>query len=194
MTKTKDHNVSFAWLGILGIVTFVISWICAIAMDPSWTFAENTLSEFGISDTDAQYFFNYGCCLISGALIVLFGFGNVIGAKNSGYQAGGILIMIAGALLALVGIVTMDVGNGNLHDYVAGTMALFLLLSIIALAAANWVADRKMLSGISIVIVFVLVAMMLNYTVAEVEAYGVILIAIWILMESVRMIMTSGKD
>ena len=194
MTKTKDHNVSFAWLGILGIVTFVISWICAISLDPSWTFAENTLSEFGISDTDAQYFFNYGCCIISGALIVLFGFGNIICAKNSGYQAGGVLLMIAGAMLALVGVATMDVGNGNLHDYVAGTMALFLLLSMIALTAANWTADRKLWSGVSIVIIFVLVAMILNYTVAELEAYGVILIAIWILMESVRMIMTSGKD
>jgi Predicted membrane protein len=194
MTKTKDHYVSFAWLGILGIVTFVISWICAIAMDPSWTFAENTLSEFGISDTDARYFFNYGCCIISGALIALFGFGNIICAKNSGYQAGGVLLMIAGAMLALVGLVTMDVGNGNLHNYVAGTMALFLLLSMIALAAANWIADRKMLSGISIVFVCVLVAMMLNYTVAELEAYGVFLIAIWLLTESVRMIITRGKD
>lgn len=193
MNTVKDHSVAFSWFGIIGVATFIIAWVCAASIDTAWQFGVNTLSEFGISDTDAKYFFNYGC-MITGAFVALFGFGQTVNAKNGGYSAGGIFFVIGGVLLALIGVVTMDVGNGNLHNYVAISAALFLFLGMIAVCAGNWKADRKIVAGITIVFAFVLVAMAVCYDTAKLEAYGIILAMVWFLIESARMIIYGGKD
>lgn len=193
MKVSKDHSVAFSWCGIIGVAAFIIAWVCAASIDSSWEFAVNTLSEFGISDTDARYYFNYGC-IITGAIIAIFGFGHVSTARNSGHTAGGILMIVGGVFLALIGLVTMDVGNGNLHNYVAISAALFLFLAMIAIGAGNWAAGNKLFGGVTLVFVCVFIAMALTYTVAELEAYGIILAMIWFILESIRMIISSGKD
>ncbi len=193
MKATKDYGVAFSWFGIIGVATFIIAWICAASIDTAWEFGVNTLSEFGISNTDARFYFNYGC-MITGALIALFGFGHAVSAKNAGHTAGGVLFVIGGVFLALIGIVTMDVGNGNLHNYVAISSALFLFMGMIAVGAGNWFSDQKMFGGITVIFACMFVAMFFAYDVAKIEAYGIILAMIWFLIESVRMIMTAKKN
>ncbi|MDR3074951.1 MAG: DUF998 domain-containing protein [Candidatus Methanoplasma sp.] len=191
MKVQKDHSVAFAWFGIIGVAAFLIAWLCAASIDTAWEFGVNNLSELGISDTDAKFYFNYGC-MITGALVVIFGFGHAVTAKNAGHTAGGAFLAIGGVLLALVGLITMD-SESDLHNYVAISAALFIFFALIAITAGNWAADRKIFAGIGIVIAFMLAAMVFVYDVAEFSAYGIILGMIWFLAESVRMI-TSGKN
>jgi len=189
----KNHNVAFSWFGVLGVAVFLICWVAATVADPSWEFATNTLSEFGISDTDAAYFFNYGCCILTGALLAIFGVGNVLTAKNNGYLVGGLLLIVGSAFLALVGIVTMNYGNGDPHDVIATSMAAILVFSVAAFAIGNWNADRKIVAGTSMVIVIIIICMAIEYSAAELEAYGIILMFAWIIIECMRMITTKRK-
>lgn len=193
MKVSKDHSVAFSWCGIIGVAAFIIAWVSAATIDTSWEFAVNTLSEFGISDTNARYFFNYGC-LITGALVAIFGFGHTLSAKNGGHTAGGILLVIGGIFLALIGVITMDVGNGNLHNYVAGGMGLFIFLGMVAIGAGNWFAGRKMFAGITLIFACIIIALVVTCTVAELEAYGIMIAMVWFILESIRMIISSGKD
>ncbi|MCL2295841.1 MAG: DUF998 domain-containing protein [Methanomassiliicoccaceae archaeon] len=191
MKVSKDRSIAFAWTGMLGVAVFIIAWLCADAIDTAWQFGVNTLSEFGISDTDASLYFNYGCCLIAGLLVAVFGVGRAACGKNVGHTAGGIFLFLGGVALILVGFFTMD--DDVAHKTVAASAALFILLSMIAIAAGNWTADRKIFAGVGIVFIFVLIAMAIAYDLAELEAYGIILAMIWLLLESMNMILSSRK-
>jgi len=187
MKFKNDHSVAFSWLGMIGVAVFLIAWATAASVDAAWQFGVNTLSEFGVSDTDASLYFNYGCCMLTGILIAAFGLGRALYARNAGHTAGGAFLIVGGVFLALVGIFTMD--DMDAHRFVAVSTALFMFCGIIAVAAGNWVADKKLFAGIGIIITCVLIAMAMAFDVAELEAYGIILAMIWFLSESVNMIL-----
>jgi hypothetical membrane protein len=172
---------------MIGVAVFIFAWVCAASIDTAWQFGVNTLSEFGISDTDASLYFNYGCCMITGALVAAFGIGRAAYAKNKGHAAGGTLIALGGAFLILVGLFTMD--SGDVHVMIAVSMAAFLFFGIAATAVGNWNADRKVFAGVGIIVACLLVAMAVAFDVAGLEAYGIILAMIWLLSESVNMIL-----
>ncbi|MCL1811493.1 MAG: DUF998 domain-containing protein [Methanomassiliicoccaceae archaeon] len=191
MKVSKDHGTAFAWLGVTGVAVFVFSWLCAASADSAWQFGVNTLSELGVSDTDASCYFNLGCCAVTGILIAALGCGRTIYSKNAGHIACGVLLAFGGILLVLVGVFTMDTDE---HKVIAVSAALFLFMGIIAATAGNWVADRKIFAGAGIVIIFMLVAMFFAYDTAEFEAYGIILAMVWFLLESVNMILSGKKN
>jgi len=190
MKAYKDRSIAFAWVGMIGVAVFIIAWICAAAIDTTWQFGTNTLSELGISSTDASYYFNYGC-RVTGILIAIFAIGRTAYAKNAGHDVGGILLFFGGAALALVGVYTMN--DGEMHKYVALAAAWLIYLAMISIAAGNWAANRKILAGIGVVFVFVLAAMFFAYDLATLEAYGIIIAIIWFLLESTNMIISSRK-
>ena len=121
-----------------------------------------------------------------GALLAVFGIYQFLNAENGGYRIGSILLVIGSVLLALVGIVTMNVGDGTPHNIVAQSMTLFLLMSAIAFGFGNWKSDHKIITGVILVIACMVLAMVFNFTVAQLEAYGIMLIMTWIVLESIR--------
>jgi hypothetical membrane protein len=192
MKGSKDHSAAFAWVGLIAIVVFLFAWICADAIDAAWVFAVNTISELGVSETDASLYFNYGC-RFTGILLVIFGAGRAIYSKNAGHTAEGVLIIIGGAALALVGVYTMD-GDDQSHLFVSVAAALFMYLAIIASAAGSWVKGNKMFAGLSIIISLVLFAMFFAYDLAKLEAYGIILVMVWMLANCIDIIVTKRKS
>jgi hypothetical membrane protein len=174
---------------MIGVAVFVIAWVCAASVDTAWQFGVNNLSEFGISDTDARLYFNYGC-ILAGIIVAIFGAGRALNTENAGHTAGGAFIAVGGVFLALIGVFTMD---SSLHNLVAVSAALFILMGIVAVTAGNWAADRKIIAGAGIVFVVFLSVMLLVFDVAELEAYGIILALVWFLIESVNMILLGKK-
>jgi len=186
MSFQKDHSVAFSWLGMIGVAVFLIAWACAASIDTAWQFGVNTLSEFGVSDTDASLYFNYGC-MITGILVAAFGLGRAAYPKNKWHVGGGIFLALGGIFLALVGMFTMD--SWDTHRLVAIYMTTFLFFGIVAVTAGNWAAERKIFAGIGIVAICMLVCMMFAFDVAKIEAYGIMLAMVWFLAESVNMIL-----
>ncbi|MDR0509330.1 MAG: DUF998 domain-containing protein [Candidatus Methanoplasma sp.] len=191
MTDSKNHNVAFAWAGMLGVAVFIIAWMCADAIDTAWQFGVNTLSEFGVSDTDARLYFNYGCCWAAGLLMAVFGIGRALNGKNEGHIIGGVLLFLSGIALVLIGFFTLD--DDAAHKFIAVSAALFLFMSMIAITAGNWAADRKVFAGVGVVVIFILVAMLFAYDLAELEAYGIIAAMVWFLAESVNLVLSCRK-
>ena len=189
MISLKDHSAMFAWLGMVAVAVFSIAWICAASIETGWHFGVNTLSEFGISDTAARYYFNYGC-MITGILVTIFGAGRTGFSKNLGHAVGGALLFSGGIALALVGVFTMD---SSLHGPVAVTMAAFIFGAIIAITIGNWYANKKIFAGIGIVVIFCILPMVFVLSVAGLEGYGIILALIFLTAESVNLLLSSGK-
>jgi len=191
MTVSKDHSIAFAWIGMIAVVAFLIAWIGASTADPSWKFAVNNLSDFGVSKTNASLFFNYGC-MITGALLAAFGFGRARYQKGMGNLVGGIFFILGG--LGLIGVGLYPSDTGDLHTCSAVTAGLFIFLGIVAVTVVNWAADKKLFAGIGIVAAFLLVAMFIAYNIAKLEAYGIIVVMIWVLAECANMILSSKKS
>jgi hypothetical membrane protein len=193
MISLKDHSAIFAWLGLVAVAVFTIAWICAASLDTAWHFGVNTLSEFGISDTAARYYFNYGC-IITGLLVMIFGFGRTAFGKNLGHGVGGALLVSGGIALALVGVFTMDYSTEQMHYIIAMTMAAFFFGAIIAITFGNWFADRKIFAGVGIVVIFCLIPMIFVLDVAAIEGYGIVLALIWLTTESMNMLISDQKN
>jgi hypothetical membrane protein len=191
MKIKRDYNTAFSWFGMIGVAVFLIAWLCAAAVDTTWEFGVNTLSEFGISDTAASEYFNYGC-MLTGLFVVLFGLGRILAAKNAYYTVGGTLLIMGGFFLAMVGVFTMDAGDT--HYCVAIMMAFCMFAAVIAITAGNWTAGKKISAGAGIVTAFLLVTFVFAFEVAGLEAYGIILLMIWFLIECVNMILSGSKD
>ncbi|UAL07847.1 MAG: DUF998 domain-containing protein [Candidatus Methanogranum gryphiswaldense] len=190
MLVKKPHNVAFAWFGIIAIAVFTISWICAAALDPAWVFGKNTLSDFGVSDTDAKYFFNYGCCMLTAIFLAIFGFASTIYSNNKCISAGGILLVIGAVLLFLVGIITKDVGNGDLHNLVAYTMGFFIFIAVCLYAGGFWMNGHEVFAAVPIVIVITLMGIYVGYNLATFEAWAAIGAMIWIIVAATDMMLS----
>jgi hypothetical membrane protein len=146
----------------------------------------DTLSGFGVSETDASFYFNYGC-IITGVLLAVFGAGIGLYSKHIGYCVGGTLLFAGGILFALVGVYTQDVGD--LHAAVAIGGALCIFAGMISVTVANWVSGRKVFAGFGIVAACVVLFAAFALPLAGLEAYGILAGMIWILAECVNIIL-----
>jgi len=191
MKVSKDHSSAFAWAGMLGAAVFIIMLAYLGSVDNGWQFGSSVLCKSDFSGTDAGTVFKFGC-MLTGILLVIFGIGRAVYAKNAGHAAGGVFLVISGITFAFVGIFTLN-DRHDWHYFVAVSAAVFMLLAAISIAAGNWVANRKIFAGIAVVFVFIVVAMCFAYDLANLESYGFILAIIWVVMESVNMIASSGK-
>ncbi len=178
---------TFAMFGILAIIVFIVSMGIAASMDAGWILGSDTFSELGISDTDAKIFFNYGL-MITGALLALFGVGNLLFMKGAGYNIGGVLFIAAGIFLALVGLYPMDT---DYHMTMVTCFAITGLLALIFSAIGGWLAEQKVLSGFSIIFVMIVVGSYYFETLAELEVVAAVVVALWLIIQSALMIIES---
>lgn len=168
------------WFGFIAVATFSIIWIGSAALDPTWVFAEDTISEFGISGTLAEPLFNYGC-ILTGAIIVLYGIGLALANNNKPYKTGGVFLVLAGIFLAAVGLVPMDLGEP--HVFIAITMGIFLVCAMCSLSVQDWKEGRVFIPGLTVFILVICATLMLTQNSATFEEYSVILVFFWVCME-----------
>ncbi|MDR3205654.1 MAG: hypothetical protein LBT41_00925 [Candidatus Methanoplasma sp.] len=186
MEVEKWHNVAFAWAGIFATVSFAIFITLATNVD-SWVFGEDLLSTLRHSDNvDARIFLNLGC-VFSGLLLVTFGTGNILYHRNHDQSVGGGLVAIAGIVLIFIGLITADLSSEVMYNYLEGAFATLMLLSMAVFAAGNWVADHKVFAGISMILFASGVATVVTFSFEMMEAIGICIGLIWIVIESVRL-------
>jgi hypothetical membrane protein len=190
MLVKNPHNIAFAWFGILAIAVFTISWICAVALDPSWVFGKNTLSDLGVSNTDAKYFFNYGCCMLTAIFLAIFGFASTIYSKNKCTSAGGIFLVIGAVFLFLVGIVTENVGNGDPHNHVALTMGFFVLIAMCLYAGGFWMNGHEIFAAVPIVLLIILLGIHIKDGFATYEAWSAIGVMAFMIVAAADMMLS----
>jgi hypothetical membrane protein len=193
MTNVKTHNVAFAWAGILAAAAFSIVWLAASSLDPSWVFGQDVLSDFGISGTDAELYFNYGCA-VTGVLIAIFGIGIIVNHINAGHIVGGTLLIIGGILVLLVGLVPLDSLGGDIHTRLGYLFGIVAFAAAASTAAGNWASGQRVFGGLTLVLLIASTAMYLSYEFAEFESYVTIIALIWLVLESIALMLRKKKD
>lgn len=185
MKCCKSSRAVVGGLGLIAVLVFTLAWFFAAQCDPLWVFGSDTLSRLGVSDTDAKYFFNYGC-MIGGALFALFGAGIAIRNYSLGSQISGILLSFSGVMLIGIG---MFVLTSDYHLPILYALIVFTLSSIVAMTISDWTHGKVLAGGIAAT---VLIVCFLYVPVAPSKAASetviIILGLIWIATQSVKIL------
>ncbi|MDO5861684.1 MAG: DUF998 domain-containing protein [Thermoplasmata archaeon] len=188
MNATKRSPAPFAVIGIVAAFLFAVVWIVAAQSDSSWVLGENTLSDLGVSSVQfTADLFMYGC-IITGILIFVFGLGKAC-CETRNSRAAGILVAAAGIFLVLVGIYNKDFGNGNIHVAVAYLLFLFLILAAIVSIAGDWAEGKRLSACATAILIVIVIGADIGNGLAYIEAVAVACALLWILIQSVKMIL-----
>ncbi len=189
MLMKQPHNVAFAWIGIIAAVVFTISWIGAIAQDSSWVFGKDMLSDLGVSDTDAKFYFNYGCCMLTAVLIAAFGVSSLGYASNRYIATGGALLILSAIPLFFVGVIAKDC-DIDAHRSIAYLMGTLLLLAICLYAGGFWANGHEVFAAVPVIMIIALIGVYIKNGMAGFESWGAVCAIIWIIVASVDMMLS----
>ncbi len=117
-------------LGISMSTVFSIIWVVAVAIDGTWAFGVQMVSDLGVSATDAHYVFGWGS-IVSGTLGSLCAITLYIGGGDRVTKGASMLLFMAGAMLVLVGTF-----NEHTAPHAPAAISLFVMvwLAMVALA------------------------------------------------------------
>lgn len=193
-TEAKTHFTAIGWVGVIAVVAFCVMWLACLSADSSWSWGNNSLSDFGVSRTDAADYFNYGL-VIAGALLALYGIGRLqTNQKKLGFSVGGALLTLTGFAVVLIGMLTKDVDSGNFHDFFGILTIIFLSCAIIAITVQEYYDGRILPVGISLVIIFAVIGFAILFEFEEFEVWAIVAAMIWVLMDAALMIAAGIKE
>ncbi len=162
----------------IGIALFALCWIGAVLLDPSWTFGVDTMSELGISGTNARYLFLIGC-LGTGVCAFAYGALMAYSLKPVLLRSVFIILSVAGIFLMGVGSFTMDT---DLH--IVFTAAFFISIALCMIDYTLYVASAEenyVLAIYTAALIVGNVILLLLTPLAFVEPVAVILFMVWVL-------------
>ncbi len=176
------HATAMGWFGILAVAVFCIMWLACMAADDTWVWGENAISDFGVSDTDAADYFEYGC-MVSGILLAAFGAGLALtSGPRTGLLAAGTFYALAGVCIIFIGQYDSDYNGGNAHSFFAWTAALLLLGAMIASAAQYWQCGKLALGGIAVTLFCIICACVLAFEFEKWEVWSAVVMLAWTAM------------
>lgn len=174
--KLSDVKRS-SYILLIGLVFFAICWISAALADRTWEFGVQTMSELGISDTAARYWFLIGC-VGTGFCVTLYGMieaaNATLGLQRYFYR----ILPLAGVLLIGIGIFTMDFGK--IHGFFAITFFLTIYVAMIVYALYATYEKKTLISAITWIIIVIGAILLVLTKIAFVEPVFVILFMVWI--------------
>ncbi len=182
----------FAVIGLIMAFLFAIVWIVAAENDPTWVLGESKLSELGVSTYDfTADAFKYGC-IVSGILCLVFGIGKSL-CEDGSSCASGIMCAVAGIALACVGYFTTE-SNADVHDIAAYLLFVFLALAVALSVHGDWTEGKRINGLVGVILFAMVIACLVGKDIAYTEAVAAICGLIWVLSESVKMILCVKAD
>jgi len=174
-TRTVHGKAALA-LGVSMSLVFSVAWIAAVAVDGTWTFGADMVSDLGVSETHAHYFFGWGS-IVAGALGSLCAVCLYMGHEGRVGRAAFVLLFLSGLMLVLVGAFNEDTA-----PHTPAAVALFVMMW----AAMIVLGLRDLRSGDAIegsghvtMAAFLFFAFLLNPLPLS-EALAVICLLVWV--------------
>lgn len=180
-----SNNEKTATIGLLGIAVFSICWICAIISNGTWVFGENMVSDLGVSDTNAQYFFNYGCAA-AGMIIYIYGILTAYFNRLMLDRVSYVLIALAGMFLIGVGTFTEDLGWP--HNLCAYSLFIAVAISAIIRLVLDLLHKDAISAAVTAVLIAAVVIIAITQTFPFLEAFAIIVILVWIALVCLKTI------
>ncbi|MFA5452786.1 MAG: DUF998 domain-containing protein [Candidatus Methanomethylophilaceae archaeon] len=186
MKCCKASGSVLGGIGLIAVLAFTLAWLFASLIDTTWIFGVDMLSDLGVSDTDAKYFFNYGC-MIAGLLILIFGAYGTALNESVGHQIASILLIFAGIMLMGIGLFPE---NTDYHTPIGYALIVFTFCSMISMTASDWRLGHLVPGGVAVVLIVVVLWYVAFEPVgAMVETVAVICGLIWLAVQGCKFIL-----
>ncbi len=190
-TNVNNHSAAVGWIGIFAVVALVVVWLASYAQGIGWKFGINTISDFGVASKSADIF-NYGIVVV-GILISLYGVGKMAVSNKVGYSVAGNLLAIGGIFIAMMGLLTVDVKNGDYHKMAAMIGAILMFAGLMATAIQQYRDGLIIPIGIAIVLFIAMFFCALMYGYAKGQVICLIIAMVWACMDAALMISSGLK-
>ena len=183
MSENKGSQSIVAAAGIMGVFAFCVLWMIAVFADASWAFEENFISDLGVSDSDtARAAFTLGC-IITGAVLALYGVSKAWNGKSA-VAASGVFIILAGVFLALIGVFNQDAGD--IHDYVSYLFDICILLGAVIGAIADYKKGNALFAATAGGLVVISFASYFMLTYEGFDVVAAICMLAWFTIECIK--------
>ncbi len=190
-TNVNNHSAAIGWIGIFAVVALAVVWIGSYLQETCWTWGVNTISDFGVLGKSADIF-NYGMIVV-GLLISVYGIGKSFGSNSAGNNVAGNLLAIGGIFIAMMGLTTVDVYNGDYHKMVAMIGAILVFAGLMASAIQKYYDGEIIPVGIAIILFIAMFFCAITFGYAKGEVYCLIIAMIWAGIDAALMIVSGLK-
>lgn len=148
------------------------------------------VSDLGVSDTDAKYFFNYGC-IAAGIIIYVYGILTAYFNKLTLDRVCYVLIAIAGMFLIGVGTFTEDLGWP--HNLCAYSLFIAVFISAILRIILDFINRDRVFAIVTAVLIISTIIVAATQTFPFLEAFAIIIILIWITLVCLKTIIKTKE-
>ncbi|MGI6008675.1 MAG: DUF998 domain-containing protein [Methanomethylophilus sp.] len=176
----KRHAAAFGWIGIIAGVMFCLTWLACYSADSSWVWGTNSFSDFGISDTDAATYFEWGC-IITSILLAVYGIGEALNSKKVGFISCGIILVFTGLSLVMVGFYDADYEGGDIHDFFAVLGATLFVFASLFWTGQCWYDGKILAAGAPVVLYMISFFSYVSFEWEEWEVISLVLAAFWLI-------------
>ena len=107
----------------------------------------------------------------------------------SSIEFSGIMCAVVGIFMALIGIYNADYGNGNINETVTYLFFLFMLIAACLSVKGDWNDGKRISGAIAAILVLVALSCLVGKDIEFAEGVALICGLLWILSESVKMIL-----
>jgi len=190
-TNVNSHSSAVGWIGIFAVVALAVVWIGSYLEETCWTWGVNTISDFGVLGKSADVF-NYGIIVV-GLLISVYGVGKTAISNNVGFSVAGNLIAIGGIFIAMMGLLTIDIKNGDYHKMVAMIGAILIFAGLMASAIQQYHCGFTIPVGVAILLFIAMFFCAIAFGYAKGEVYCLLIAMIWAGMDAALMIASGLK-
>lgn len=141
VSKKKVGAVALASVAVMAFC-----WFLASVCDPSWEIGKESLSTLGVSSVEsAAAIFNYGVCILGGALVAITGMLYLLSEKSKKmYVVMGVLTAVIGALIFCSGICPNDKSSDLTvyHNWFAFSCAYIAIVLYVLYTYEAWVGKK----------------------------------------------------
>ena len=182
-TFTKARRA--AYLGLLSVIVFSVSWITGVVLDGTWAYGINYLSDLGVSPVfGARVAFTVGC-ISAGIGFVAYGYSVMKTCPRFLVKLTYLLSIVCG--ICLIGVGTFNEGT-LLHYPFALTLGGFAIAAIL-ISIGDDLIEHKHESALKTVLIFLVFIISLVGTRQFAEATAVIALMTWVFVKCSSFIM-----
>ncbi len=186
MNGEKRSAAGFGAIGVAAAFIFSIAWVVSATADPSWVLGSSYVSDLGVSDVSlTKDIFNYGC-ILTGALIMIYGAGKAYAYKNA-ECASGILLVFAGFMLILIGLIHE---GEPYHRAISILFFIFIAFAIISAGYSDGKAGRMLNAAAAAFAVSAALMALFGISVQMGESIAVIGALAWIVCDGMKLILS----
>lgn len=151
---------------------------------PDWVLNQQSFIPYLNCETIYEKVFSVGLT-ISGTLVAVFGIDLIWLRRRDVLSAAGVLFLIAGLMSMNI---TALVNSWDMHGMLMDVMVISILLGVVLMTINDWMEEKVLVGGVSLVLVFSLLALLITNGTSEFWVPATYGFSAWLIIQGLKFI------